>query len=83
LETAAFTRDYLTRFYGDRVQVEYADVSDQQAAERYKELIAKAEQGYCVYPLVFMGEDLVSVGNAEYYQVLRFVRRYFEVVGQP
>jgi len=78
LETAGLTRDYLARFYGDRVQVEYADVGEPQAAERHKALIAKAEQGYCVYPLVFMGEDLVSIGNAEYYQVLRFVRRYFK-----
>ena len=82
METAAFTRDYLTRFYGDRVQVEYADVGEPQAAERHQALITKAEQGYCVYPLVFMGDELVSVGNAEYYQVLRFVRRYFEVMAK-
>ena len=72
----------MQRFYGDRVRVQYADVADPQAFEQYKELIAKAEQGYCIYPLVFINDDLASNGNAEYYQVLRFVRRYFEVMGQ-
>ncbi len=82
METADFTRDYLRRFYGDRVQVVYDDVADPQAYERNRGKIAKAEQGFCVYPLVYIDDDLASVGNAEYYQVLRFVRRYFEVMEQ-
>ncbi|MGI6376699.1 MAG: DUF1462 family protein [Anaerolineae bacterium] len=80
METAAFTRDYLQRFYGDRVSVHYDDVADPEAYARHRDKIARAEQGFCVYPLVFINDSLASVGNAEYYQVLRFVRRYFEVM---
>lgn len=75
-----FTKEYLNRFYGDKIQVEFHDVADPAAYEANKHLIDKASQGYCVYPLVFLNDDLKSVGNAEYYQVLRYVRRFFEVI---
>ena len=80
METAAFTRDCLQRFYGSRVSVLYDDVADPEAYARHRSKIARAEQGYCVYPLVFINDSLASAGNAEYYQVLRFVRRYLEVL---
>ncbi len=58
-------------------------MADEATAERFKPLLAKANSGYCFYPLVFLSGELMGVGNAEYYQVLRYVRRYFEVMERP
>lgn len=57
-------------------------MADPQVRERRKEQIARAEQGYCLYPLVFINGSLASVGNAEYYQVLRLVQHYLKLTDQ-
>jgi hypothetical protein len=51
-------------------------VSEQYEAK--KELLDRVPKGYLYYPLVFVGDDLKTVGSAEYYEVLYAVREVLD-----
>ena len=81
-ETVEFTRAYLHRLYGDGVTVEYHDMALPGAEERHKALLDKAPRGVPYYPMLFVNEELRSVGSTEYYEVLAAVREVLAEVPQ-
>lgn len=78
METTEITKGYVRHFYADRVDVEYYDMAVPEQYEAKKALLDSVPKGYMYYPLVFVGEELKTVGSAEYYEVLYAVR---EVLG--
>jgi len=73
-ETAEITCNLVKRLYGDKVRVEYYDMAMPDEAASQAHLVAKVPGNRQFYPMVFINDELKSVGSAEYHQVLYLVR---------
>ncbi|HHX45604.1 MAG TPA: DUF1462 family protein [Chloroflexi bacterium] len=62
------------RLYGDRMRVDYLDAARPADQPRVKALLEHVSGRYMFYPMVFIGDELVMAGSAEYYEVLYAVR---------
>lgn len=80
METSEITRNYLKRFYGDQVSLEYYDMAKPEEEQKVRDLLDKVPKGYLFYPLVFVNGELRIVGSAEYYEILGAVR---DLLGDP
>ena len=60
--------------YGDRVSIEYYDLAVATHDAKPAELLAKVPGNRQFFPMVFIDDELKSVGSAEYHQILYLVR---------
>ncbi|MCE5259278.1 MAG: glutaredoxin [Chloroflexi bacterium] len=68
------TKGLLDRLYGDKVSIEYYDMSMPEDAAKQTELLSRVPGNRQFFPMVFIDGELKSVGSAEYQQILYLVR---------
>lgn len=73
---------YLSREYGNTVEVNYNDLSRANVRQRFPQVVEKLQQGELVLPAVFVDEEMVSLGYVDYYSVAKAIERT-RADGQP
>ncbi|MGI5836012.1 MAG: hypothetical protein ACOX87_05890 [Chloroflexota bacterium] len=75
---------YLSREYGDSVEVNYNDLSQAAVREKNPDIMEKMRSGELVLPSVFVDNKLVSLGSVDYFTITKAIRQSREnVAGEP
>jgi disulfide oxidoreductase YuzD len=59
--------------FGETVRVEYVELADGNAQEKFGDLLLFAEERDLAYPLVAINGELRLAGSAHYFQILPLV----------
>lgn len=71
---------YLRQDYGDRVRVDYYDLSDPALRKKHADVVEAVEKHDITYPLTAINGVFKFAGGVSYHAILKAVQ---EVVGHP
>lgn len=66
---------YLSREYGNSVDVRYYDLSRTGVRQQFPAVIERLQKGELVLPAVLVDGEVVSVGYVDYFSVARAIER--------
>jgi disulfide oxidoreductase YuzD len=71
---------YLQQDFGDRVRVDYYDLSDPSLREKHADVVKAVEEHEIAYPLTAINGEFRFAGGISYYAILKVVE---EVIAKP
>ncbi|MHB0867948.1 MAG: DUF1462 family protein [Chloroflexota bacterium] len=66
---------YLSREYGNSVQVNYQDLSRAPVRQQFPQMVEELRKGDLVLPAVFVDDEMVSLGYVDYFSVAKAIER--------
>lgn len=71
---------YLRQDYGDRVRVDFYDLSNSANREQYAEVVESVDKHGLAYPLTAINGEFRFAGGVSYYAILNAVQ---SILGKP
>lgn len=71
---------YLKQDFGDRVRVDYYDLSDPAVHDKHADVVDAIEKHDISYPLTAINGVFRFAGGVSYYAILKVIQ---EIIGQP
>ena len=62
---------YLTREYGDSIEVNYRDLSQANVREQFPAVMEQLQKGDLVLPAVYVNDKLASLGYVDYFEIAK------------
>lgn len=66
---------YLTREYGNTVEVHYHDLSQADNRRKFPDVTERLRRGDLVLPAVFVDDEVVALGSVDYFSVARAIEK--------
>ncbi len=66
---------YLSREFGDTATVNYNDMAQAPAREKYPHIVDQLRKGALILPTVYLDEQVVSLGSVDYFALSKAIHQ--------
>ncbi|HEX2988512.1 MAG TPA: DUF1462 family protein [Chloroflexota bacterium] len=66
---------YLSREYGNSVQVHYNDLSQAEVRQRFPSVVEKLKKGEVILPAVYVDDEIVNLGYVDYFKIAKAIEQ--------